>query len=70
MLLRAAWRAAKALGYRNVITYTLERRAAPLRAAGFGLVTDRAGGGRWSSGGRRAADTHPLGYKCRWELPT
>jgi len=71
MLLRAAWRAAKALGYRNVITYTLrEEGGASLRAAGFKLVTERAGGGRWNGPGRPAADTHPLGYKCRWELRT
>lgn len=71
ILLRAAWRAVKALGYRKVITYTLpEEGGASLRAAGFKLVTDRAGGGRWNGPGRPAADTHPLGYKCRWELPT
>jgi hypothetical protein len=71
MLLRAAWRAAKALGYRNVITYTLrEEGGASLRAAGFKLITERAGGGRWNGPGRPAADTHPLGYKCRWELRT
>jgi hypothetical protein len=71
MLLRAAWRAVTALGYRKVITYTLpEEGGASLRAAGFKLVTSRAGGGRWNGPGRRAADTHPLGYKCRWELPT
>jgi hypothetical protein len=67
MLLRAAWRTAKALGYRNVITYTLrEEGGASLRAAGFTLVTERAGGGRWNGPGRPATDTHPLGYKCRW----
>lgn len=71
MLLRAAWRAVKALGYRKLITYTLpEEGGASLRAAGFKLVKTDAGGGRWNRPGRPAADTHPLGHKYRWELPT
>lgn len=71
MLLRAAWRAVKALGYRKLITYTLpEEGGASLRAAGFKLVKTNAGGGRWNRPGRPAADTHPLGHKYRWELPT
>lgn len=70
MLLRAAWRAVKALGYRKLITYTLpEEGGASLRAAGFKLVKTDAGGGRWNRPGRPAADTHPLGKKYRWELP-
>lgn len=70
MLLRAGWRASKALGYRKLITYTLpEEGGASLRAAGFKLVKTDAGGGRWSRPGRPAADTHPLGKKHRWELP-
>lgn len=71
MLLRAAWRAVKALGYGKLITYTLpEEGGASLRAAGFKLVKTDAGGGRWNRPGRPAADTHPLGHKYRWELPT
>ena len=71
MLLRAAWRAVKALGYRKLITYTLpEEGGASLRAAGFKLVKTDAGGGRWNRPGRPAADTHSLGHKYRWELPT
>jgi hypothetical protein len=71
MLLRAAWRAVKALGYRKLITYTLpEEGGASLRAAGFKLVCTKAGGGRWNRPGRPASDTHPLGPKWRWELPT
>jgi len=70
MLMRAAWRAVKALGYGKLITYTLpEEGGASLRAAGFKLVKTDAGGGRWNRPGRPAADTHPLGKKYRWELP-
>jgi hypothetical protein len=71
MLYRAAWRAVKALGYRKLVTYTLpEEGGASLRASGFTLVDDAAGGGAWNKPGRRAADTHPLGRKFRWEMPT
>lgn len=70
MLYRAAWRAVKALGYRKLITYTLpEEGGASLRASGFTLIGE-AGGGRWNRPGRPASDTHPLGKKLRWEMPT
>jgi hypothetical protein len=71
MLYRAAWRSAKALGYRRIITYTLpEEGGASLRASGFTLVDEAAGGGTWNRPGRPASDTHPLGKKLRWEMPT
>src|SRR5690606_4834658 len=39
MLYRAAWRAARALGYRRLVTYTLpEEGGASLRAAGWRLI--------------------------------
>jgi hypothetical protein len=70
MLLCAAWRAVKALGYRKLITYTLpEEGGASLRAAGFKLVDTKAGGGHRNLPGRPATDTHNLGPKWRWELP-
>ncbi len=48
MLYGAAWRAAKALGYRRLVTYTLpEEGGASLRAAGWKLLGER-GGGSWS----------------------
>lgn len=47
MLYRAAWRAAIALGYRRLITYTLpEEGGASLRGAGFKLL-GKKGGGTW-----------------------
>lgn len=49
MLYRAAWRAARALGYLRLVTYTLpEEGGASLRGAGFKLI-GKAGGGSWSS---------------------
>ena len=68
MLYRAAWRAAAAMGYRRLITYTLpEEGGASLRAAGFRLV-GAAGGGSWNCPGRPRVDLHPLQQKLRWEL--
>ena len=68
MLYGAAWRAAKALGYRRLVTYTrLEESGASLRAAGFRVVAEvRARG--WSCPSRPRVDTAPLQDKLRWEL--
>ena len=74
-LLGAVRRAAFALGYSRIITYTLPQEGgASLRGAGWVLASDTAGGGSWSRKERRPGmpsrlrvDTHPLGVKCRWE---
>lgn len=68
MLYRAAWRAAKALGYKRLVTYTLpEEGGASLRGAGFKEI-GRAGGGDWSRSKRPRVDTHPTQEKIKWEL--
>ena len=68
MLYGAAWRAARALGYRRLITYTLaEEGGASLRAANFTLIGE-AGGGTWSRQTRPRVDTHPTQRKLRWEI--
>ena len=67
MLYGAAWRAAKALGYRRLITYTLPHEGgASLRGAGWKCVGE-AGGGSWSRRLRPRVDTHPTQVKFRWE---
>jgi len=69
MLYRAAWRAAKAMGYERLITYTLpEEGGASLRGAGWTLVGKR-GGGNWNKPGRPREDTDDLlaGQKLLWE---
>lgn len=67
MLYGAAWRAARAIGYRKLITYTLpEEGGASLRAAGWRLV-GQAVGGRWSRNTRPRIDVHPTQQKLRWE---
>lgn len=67
MLYAAAWRAAKALGYRRLVTYTLpEEGGASLRAAGLRCLGER-GGGSWSVPSRPRVDKHPLQTKLAWE---
>lgn len=66
----AAWRAAQALGWKRLVTYTLaEEGGASLRGAGWQLIGE-AGGGTWSRAGRPRIDTHPTQLKLRWEAPT
>jgi hypothetical protein len=68
MLYGTCWRAARALGYRKLITYTLPSEGgASLRAAGLRCV-GKAGGGSWSREGRPRVDLHPTQGKLRWEL--
>lgn len=68
MLYGAAWRAAKGLGYRRLITYTLpEESGASLRACAWRCL-GIAGGGSWSRPKRPRVDTHPLQQKIKWEI--
>lgn len=67
MLYGAAWRAAKAMGYRKLVTYTLaEEGGTSLRAAGWKNLGE-AGGGSWSRKTRPRVDMHPTQKKIRWE---
>jgi hypothetical protein len=68
LLYGACWRAARALGYRRLITYTLPSEGgASLRAAGWTVVGE-CGGGSWSRRGRPRVDTHPTQRKLKWEV--
>lgn len=70
MLYGAAWRAARAMGYRKIITYTLrEEGGASLRGADW-QCKGEAGGGSWNKPGRPRVDTHPTQVKLRWEVST
>ena len=63
----AAARAAFALGYRRIGTYTLpEEGGASLRASGWKLIGER-GGGSWSVPSRPRVDKHPKQKKFLWE---
>jgi hypothetical protein len=67
MLYGACWRAARALGYRRLMTYTLASEpGTSLRAAGWREI-GKAGGGSWSRGSRPRVDRHPTQEKIRWE---
>jgi len=65
----AAARAAFALGYRRIGTYTLPSEGgSSLRACGWKLIGERGGGG-WSCPSRPRVDRHPTEPKLLWELP-
>ena len=67
-LYAAAWRAARAMGYRRLITYTLDTEpGTSLVAAGWRLV-GQAGGDSWNRTHRPRVDKHPLQGKLRWEM--
>ncbi len=67
MLYGAAWRAARALGYRRLITYTLvEEPGTSLKAAGWKALYETKGGS-WSCESRPRVDKHPTGQKRLWE---
>ena len=67
MLYAAAWRAARAMGYHKIITYTLDtENGASLRAAGWNF-TGLAGGKRWTGSRRPAAYLYPAQMKYRYE---
>lgn len=67
MLYGASWRAAKALGYKKLITYTLpEEGGTSLRAAGWSCVGE-AGGGNWNVKSRPRIDTEHQQIKLKWE---
>ena len=64
----ACWRAARALGYRKLITYTLTTEpGSSVRASGWhevGTVKPRS----WHTATRPRVDRQPLQAKIRWEI--
>lgn len=68
ILYAAAWRAARALGYRRLITYTLTSEpGSSLRAIGFRVVGE-VKGRSWDTPSRPCVDKNPQQDKLRWEL--
>jgi len=62
----AAWRAAKALGYKKIITYTLATETgASLKAAGW-ICEGMAGGLRWTGKRKPPSDQYPAQMKLRY----
>lgn len=71
ILYAACIRAARALGYRRVVTYTLRSEpGSSLRAVGFRLDTDSAGGRPWTTNTHRRRDAQPISLepKNRWSV--
>lgn len=67
MLYAAAWRAARAMGYKKLITYILDtENGASLRAAGWKCV-GQAGGLRWTGKRRPEVDLYPAQMKLKFE---
>ncbi len=65
-LYAAAWRAARAMGYRRLITYTLPSESgASMRAAGWRVLHETSGGS-WNRDGRPRVDKHPTVPKLCW----
>ena len=70
MLYGAAWRAAKALGYRKLITYTLPTESgASLKGAGWTIIGQTEDARGWNRPKRPRVDLHPLVRKLIWEAP-
>lgn len=69
MLYAACWRAARAMGYRRAVTYTLERESgASLRGAGWDVVAE-VEGRSWDTPSRPRVDKSEVQTeaKLRWE---
>ena len=67
MLYAACWRGARALGYRRLVSYTLETEpGTSLRAAGWKMVGE-VRGRSWHCPSRPRVDRHPTQNKIRWE---
>ena len=67
-LYSAAWRAARAMGYRRLITYILDSEPGTALAASNWHLVGEAGGGSWNRKRRARIDTHPVGQKTLWEM--
>lgn len=67
MLYAAAWRAAKAMGYKRLITYILDTEpGTSLKAAGWKEI-GKAGGITWDRSSRPRVDKCPKQMKIRYE---
>lgn len=68
MLYGAAWRAARAMGYKRLITYVLaSETGTSVKAAGWRVVGE-AGGGSWDTPSRPRVQTAPTERKTLWEM--
>jgi hypothetical protein len=67
-LYAAAWRAARAMGYRRLGTYILKAEpGTSLKAAGWKAIHETPGRS-WNVPSRPRVDKHPLGQRVLWEM--
>jgi hypothetical protein len=67
-LYAACWRAARAMGYRKLVTYILDTEpGTSLTAAGWRCVA-KTKGGSWNCPSRPRIDKHSTQRKLRWEV--
>lgn len=67
-LYSAAWRAARNMGYKKLITYILQsENGASLKASGWKCV-GQAGGERWTGKRRPEVDLYPAQMKLKFEI--
>jgi len=70
MLYAASWRAARAMGYRRLVTFILSAEPGiSLKAAGWKFIGTTPGRS-WSVPSRPRVDKHPLQEKLRFEITT
>lgn len=67
MLYGAAWRAVRAMGYRKLITFTLNSEAGTSLIAAGWKVVGQTSGKSWSVPSRPRIDKHPLQGRLKWE---
>lgn len=67
ILYAAAWRAARALGYRRLITYTLKTEPGTSLVAAGWRVAGETTGRSWSCPARPRITKHTLGERLLWE---
>lgn len=67
MLYGAAKRATFALGYKRLITYTLQSEPGTSLISANWKCLGEAGGGTWNRRARPRIDTHPIEQKVLWE---
>lgn len=68
LLYGATWRAAKALGWRRLVTYTqADETGASLRAAGWVVIAERPARSSWDTPSRRRMSTYLSTDRTLWE---
>jgi len=64
----AAWRAGKALGYKRMITYTLNSESgSSLKGSGWIITAETQGKRSWNTPARKRIDAPTQQMKLRWE---